>query len=70
MVPILRKEGWDLNPNDKIVNAILNRCEKCGGYCPCDNNYKGTEDAKCPCKCYREEDHCCCGLYVQTSEKN
>ena len=23
MIKILRKDGWDLNPNDKIVNAIL-----------------------------------------------
>lgn len=23
MIPILRKVGWDLNPNDKVVNAIL-----------------------------------------------
>lgn len=22
MIPILRKVGWDLNPNDKVVNAI------------------------------------------------
>ena len=27
MVHIYRKEGWVLNPNDKIVNAILKRCE-------------------------------------------
>lgn len=27
MIPILRKVGWDLNPNDKVVNAILKRCE-------------------------------------------
>lgn len=27
MVKILRKEGWVLNPNDKVVNSILKRCE-------------------------------------------
>jgi len=29
------KEGWKLNPNEKIVNAILKRIEKCEGECPC-----------------------------------
>jgi len=23
MIPIYRKEGWELNSNDKIVNAIF-----------------------------------------------
>lgn len=27
MIQIFRKPGWVLNPNDKIVNAILKRCE-------------------------------------------
>lgn len=31
MIKILRKEGWDLNPNDKVVNAILYRAEKNNG---------------------------------------
>ena len=37
MIPILRKVGWDLNPNDKVVNAILKRCEANNGECPCHN---------------------------------
>ena len=31
MIEIYRKEGWMLNPNDKIVNTILKMCEKNGG---------------------------------------
>ena len=62
MIQILRKEGWELNPNDKIVNAILKRCEINNGECPCNNN---SEDKKCPCSGYRLEDHCCCGLYIK-----
>jgi len=27
MIPILRKEGWELNPNPKVVNAILKRID-------------------------------------------
>lgn len=65
MIEILRKKGWKLNPNDKVVNAILRRCEKNGGDCPCIND---AEDKKCPCSNYREHDHCCCGLYVKDGE--
>ena len=35
MIEIHREEGWTLNPNDKVVNAILKRCEKNKGLCPC-----------------------------------
>lgn len=45
MIPILRKVGWDLNPNDKVVNAILKRCEANNGECPCHNDSK-TNDVR------------------------
>ena len=62
MIEIFRKPGWELNSNDKIVNSILNRCEKNNGECPCFND---SEDKKCPCTNYRNNDYCCCGLYVK-----
>lgn len=62
MITILRKEGWDLNPNDKVVNAILKRCELNEGNCPCVNS---SEDPKCPCSDYRINDECHCGLYIK-----
>lgn len=62
MVEIFRKEGWVLNPNDKVVNAIFKRLEINKGFCPCHN----TEgDTKCPCESYREKDKCHCNLYVK-----
>lgn len=61
MIQILRKEGWELNPNDRIVNAILKRIEKSNGECPCDNN---SEDKHCPCSDYRLNDVCHCNLYL------
>lgn len=60
MVQILRKEGWVLNTNDKIVNSILKRVEENNGLCPCQNN---SEDKHCPCSNYRLLNYCCCGLY-------
>ena len=65
MIQIYRKEGWILNPNDKIVNAIFKRIEKCDGECPCSNPGKTVEDRLCPCKSYREDDICHCQLYIK-----
>ena len=65
MIQILRKEGWDLNPNDKVVNAILKRCEMNNGECPCHNDGDTKEKRMCPCENYRLKDHCCCGLYIK-----
>lgn len=61
---IYRKEGWILNPDDKVVNGILKGIARNAGHCPCNNKYSGTGDAICPCKAYREEDCCCCTLYL------
>lgn len=65
MVTILRKDGWMLNPNDKVVNSILKRIENNNGECPCHNT---CEDKHCPCSGYRENDKCCCNLYVKILE--
>lgn len=62
MVEILRKQGWKLNPLDKVVNAILRGVERNDGECPCQNE---SRDKHCPCSGYREEDKCCCGLYIK-----
>ena len=61
----LIKEGWQLNPNKKVVNAIIKRIQKCNGECPCVNSGKTIEDRMCPCKSYREDDICHCQLYIK-----
>lgn len=62
MVQILRKEGWALNPSDKVVNNIIRAVTRNNGECPCNNS---SEDKHCPCSNYREKDTCCCGLYIR-----
>ena len=62
---IYRKEGWVLNPNDKVVNAILKRYEMNNGECPCNNE---SVDKHCPCSDYRETDVCKCNLYIKKGE--
>jgi ferredoxin-thioredoxin reductase catalytic subunit len=64
---ILRKEGWILNPNDKVVNGILRRCAKNDGLCPCVHDSEAYEgkDLHCPCTDYTMHDKCECGLYIK-----
>ena len=62
MVKIYRKEGWILNPNDKVVNSILKMVENNDGKCPCHNT---SAEKECPCSNYRLHDLCECGLYVK-----
>lgn len=39
------KDGWQLNPNKKVVKAILKGIERCEGECPCNNT---SVDKRCP----------------------
>lgn len=65
MVSIYRKQGWELNPKDKVVNSILKMIENNNGECPCHNT---SEDKHCPCSNYRENDVCECGLYLKIKD--
>ena len=65
MIEIFVKDGWQLNSNEKVVKAILKRCEANDGECPCHNPGKTREDRLCPCLEYRENDACHCMLYVK-----
>ena len=51
-----------LNDDEEHVKKILLGLEKKEGYCPCV--LTKSEDTICPCKKMREENNCCCKLYV------
>ncbi len=55
------REGFMLNPNEKVVNGIIKGLIRNEGECPCNND---SEDKMCPCSNYRLHDHCCCHLYL------
>lgn len=57
-----------LNPDQKIVDVIKSRLEVTDGMCPCISQDLWNEDYKCPCKKFREEQKCCCNLYVNINE--
>ena len=58
------KEGWKLNPNEKIVNGITKMIEFNNGECPCIHQGE-VEDLTCPCSDYIKNDNCCCHLYIK-----
>lgn len=64
-IKIIIKEGWQLNPNEKVVKAIQKGVLRNNGECPCANEGVTREERLCPCKSYLENDKCCCNLYVK-----
>lgn len=68
-IKILRKEDWDLNPNDNVVNGILKALIKNDGHCPCVHPERRGHD-QCPCSEYLQYDNCLCNLYVKSNESS
>lgn len=63
MIP---KEGDMFNPNDSAREHLLTALLQGGGYCPCQP--KKDRDTMCPCKNYRVDGKCICGLYVKVPQ--
>jgi ferredoxin-thioredoxin reductase catalytic subunit len=58
------REGFIINPNEKVVNGIIKGINRNNGECPCSND---SIDKLCPCSNYRELGKCCCTLYIKTN---
>lgn len=54
-----------LSEDKELVQEIREKLKESGGYCPC--RIKKTDDTKCMCKEFREQEsgECHCGLYVK-----
>ena len=61
---IVRKEGWELNPDDDVVNHIIESLETNYGHCPSTHQEREGHD-QCPCTSYLQYDKCYCTLYVK-----
>jgi ferredoxin-thioredoxin reductase catalytic subunit len=65
------ENGFKLNPDDNVVNRILNALDKASlnlgkRYCPC--SILKSDDTVCPCKEFRKDKEakkCHCGLYIR-----
>ena len=58
-----------LSDNKEVVAEIKQKLKDNGGYCPC--RLTKNEDAKCPCKEFREQTEtgeCHCGLFCKIDE--
>ena len=55
-----------VNDNKELVDEIRAKLKENNGYCPC--SLIKSEDTKCMCKEFREQDvgECHCGLYYKT----
>ena len=49
MIQFFRKNGWQLNPDDKKLNNIIKAILRNEGNCPCQRN----GSFKCPCEEYK-----------------
>ena len=54
-----------VSDNKELVDEIRTKLKENGGYCPC--SLIKSEDTKCMCKEFREQDigECHCGLYIK-----
>jgi len=54
-----------VSDDKELVQEIRTKLKENDGYCPC--RIQKTEDTKCPCKEFREQEsgECHCGLYYK-----
>lgn len=57
------KPGFLINPDDVFVKSLKKRIKQNNGYCL--NKPDKSPDTKCPCKEFRDEGECACGLYFK-----
>ncbi len=56
------------NPDNDIYDEVTDAVKQNNGYCPCEITQ--TEDTKCPCKKFREQEaegECHCGRYIKVN---
>ena len=57
------KQGFFLNPDDLFVKGHKKRIKQNNGYCLSKKDR--IPDNKCPCREFRENGECECGLYIK-----
>ncbi len=57
-----------LSENQELVQEIKEKLKENNGFCPC--RIEKTEDTKCMCKEFREQEigECHCGLYIKMQD--
>ena len=55
-------DGFIKNPDTEFLYNLRKRIKANSGFCPCKR--EKTKDTKCPCKDFRENGDCACGMYI------
>ena len=57
-----------LSDDKELVEEIRQKLKENNGFCPC--RIEKTDDTKCMCKEFREQEEgeCHCGLYIKTKD--
>ncbi len=63
---MLPKDGDMFNPKEQARAMLLKALLQGGGFCPCQPNK--DRDTMCPCKNYRTDGKCICGLFVKVPQ--
>ncbi len=60
--------GIKVSENKELVASIKAKLKENAGFCPC--RLEQSEDTKCPCKEFREQEsgECHCGLFYKVKE--
>lgn len=51
------------NDDSRYVKDLKKRIKANNGFCP--SQMTRDKDTKCPCKAYREQGECYCGMYIK-----
>ena len=61
-----KANGISLNPDKRVLDAILAALKRSNGFCPCRQDK--SPDNMCPCKSHlddiKKDGHCHCSLFV------
>jgi len=58
----------NLNPDTIFIDGLRRKIRSNNGHCP--NKLSKSPDNKCPCKEYRHEGYCACGMYIATEARD
>jgi len=68
-IKIYRKKGFIINPDDDVVNFVLNGILLNDGRCITDVDNRIGHD-QCPCTEYLQNNKCHCKLYIKENGKD
>jgi len=54
------------NPDGSYIRVLRQKLRANNGFCP--TKLGKHPDHKCPCREYRTEDYCACGMYIEAPE--